>query len=395
MQKVKQQFGKFLDNLCFQEDDIKVILRAIKERDLSWPYGITKKFEEKVSTFLKVKYVIAHCNGTFAMYSAMFGVGVGPNTEVICPSYTWWASIAPAVNLGAKVVFCEINPNNLTIDPRDVEKKITSRTRAIIIPHLWGNFGDIEAIKSIIKKVGRKIYLIEDASHAIGAKFKNKSLGTLGDVGIFSLQLGKPLPAGEGGLLVTNNYKIYERAILLGHYERIKDLKNKKVQKYRNTGMGYKFRIHPLGAALAYSQIERLNHKLRQQNFLMDYLEKKIKEMPEFQLFNKNPKEFMIGGRFGFRIGLNSNRVNNKKAFSLFKKEGYIGEEYISLLHLEPFFIEKNARYVGRGKLPFTEGIYHSIISLPVFYSGTKKDIDLYVKNLKQLEIKNYKAINL
>lgn len=377
--------SKFFDNLQISKKDIEIILQVIKEKDLSFPYGITKKFEDKISRFLKVKYVLAHCNGTSAMYSAIFGVGVGPGTEVICPSYTWWSSIAPAVNLGAKVVFCEITPNNLTIDPEDVKKKITSKTKAIIIPHLWGNFGNIEFIKSITKKIGRKIYLIEDASHAIGAKFKNKPLGTLGDVGIFSLQLGKPLPAGEGGLLVTNNYKIYKRAIFWGHYERIKNLKNKNIKKYQKTGGGYKFRIHPLGAALAYSQLARLQHKLKKQNFLMAYLEKKLHDIPGIHLFNQNPKEFVPGGRFGFRIGIDPIKINISKTFNLLKKNLYIEKEYVPLLHLEPFFIENHSRYTGRGTLPTTEKIYKNLIGLPIFYKGSLRDIDRYIDTFRSL----------
>lgn len=381
----KLKFRKLFENLQISKNDVSIILKTIFTKDLSWPYGIIKKFEEKISKFLQVKYVIAHCNGTSAMYSAMFGVGVTKDTEVICPSYTWWSSVAPAINLGATVIFCEINPDNLTIDPRDVKEKITSKTKAIIIPHLWGNFGDIEAIKLILKKTGRKIYLIEDASHAIGAKFRNKALGTLGDVGVFSLQLGKPLPAGEGGLLVTNNYKIYEKAIFLGHYERIKNLKKSKFRKYRKTGGGYKFRIHPLGAALAYSQLVKLKCKLRKQNLLMSYLEKKLCSIPGVRLFNRNRKGFIPGGRFGFRIGIDPIKTNSHRSFNFLKKELYLEKEYIPLLHLEPFFIENRSRYTGKKALPVTEKIYKNLIGLPIFYKRSSKDIEQYVNTFRKL----------
>jgi len=384
---INMKTKNLFENFQISKSDIDIILKTLKEKDLSWPYGITKKFENKMAKFLKVKYALAHCNGTSAMYSAMFSVGIGPGTEVICPSYTWWASIAPAINLGATVVFCEINPDNLTIDPADVERKITKNTKAVIVPHLWGNLGNVERIKLIIKKLDRKVYIIEDASHAIGGQFKNKAIGTLGDVGIFSLQLGKPLPAGEGGLLVANNKKIYEQAILLGHYERVKNLRNKEILKYKKTGGGYKFRIHPLGAALAYSQLDVLSRKLKKQNFLMEYFEERLKKLPGVQLFNRNQSGFKIGGRFGFRVGINSNKLNNIADPA--KKKMRIEREYVPLLHLEPFFTEKKSKYSGKGILPVTESLYNDIIGLPIFYDGTKKDIDLYVDSfLKNIKVK-------
>jgi perosamine synthetase len=382
-----KEFKENFENLDISPEDIGAVLNTLKEKDLSWPYGITQKFEKEIAKFLKVKYVLAHCNGTSAMYAAMFSIGVGPGTEVICPSYTWWASAAPAVNLGAKVVFCEINSNNLTIDSEDVKRKITRKTKAIIIPHLWGMFGDIETIKEITQKIGRKIYLIEDASHALGAKYKNHSLGTLGDVGIFSLQMGKPLPAGEGGLLVTNNYNLYEKAVFIGHYERIKDLKNDNIRKYKKTGGGYKFRIHPLGAALAFSQLKRLERKLKKQNLLMDYFEKRLKTLPEVQVFNKNPKEFVVGGRFGFRVGL-KDKLIDAQSVNLLKNEVFAENEYVPLLHMEPFFIEKGAKYSKNGSLPLTEKLYQTLLGLPVFYHGEKSDVDSYVEKLKKLLIK-------
>jgi len=245
-------------------------------------------------------------------------------------------------------------------------------------------FGDIETIRKITQKIGQKIYLIEDASHALGAKYKNHSLGTLGDVGIFSLQMGKPLPAGEGGLLVTNNYNLYEKAVFIGHYERIKDLKNDNIRKYKKTGGGYKFRIHPLGAALASSQLRTLEQKLEKQNLLMDYFEKKLKAIPKIQIFNKNPKGFIIGGRFGFRIGIKG-KLPDTQIINNLKNEIFAENEYVPLLHLEPFFTERGSRYSEKGNLFLTEKLHQTLLGLPVFYRGNKSDIDSYVEKFKKL----------
>lgn len=383
------KYSQYFENFEVNKDTENKILVTLRNKDLSWPFGVTKEFEEKICRFLNVKYSLAHCNGTSAMYAAMFAVGVGEDTEVICPTYTFWASIAPAVNLGARVVFCDISKDDLLIDVSSIKKYITNKTKAIVIPHLWGRFCDIPKLKAICNQYKQKIYLIEDASHCFGAKYKNEFLGTLGDVGIFSLQADKPLIAGEGGILVTNNFEIYDVAMYLGHYERIKFSPKTKYVKYSKTGGGYKFRIHPFASALALTQLKGIKEKLWKHNKLMLYYEAKLNDIDQLQIFKKRYKSFNYGGRFGLRVAVkidSSQKLNFIKECN--KKGLQVENEYIPLLHREEFFLKHGAKNLGTNVFKETENLYKSLISLPIFYKGNEDIISTYVRDFSKLLIK-------
>ena len=148
----------------------------------------------------------------------MFGVGVGPGDEVICPTYTWMGSITPALALMATPVFCEVDPRTLLIDVADVRKRITSRTKAIVAVHLWGNVCDMDALMALSAEAG--IAVIEDCSHAHGASYKGIPCGSISQAGAWSLQGNKSVSGGEGGMFATNDIAVFERACLLGQVNR-------------------------------------------------------------------------------------------------------------------------------------------------------------------------------
>jgi len=384
------KYKKCFENIEINGNTRKNILTSLNKQDLSWPFGVTKEFEEKVGQFLNVKYSLAHCNGTSAMYSAMYAVGVGENTEVICPTYTFWASIAPAINLGAQVVFCDINKDDLLIKVDTIKDHITPRTKAIVVPHLWGRFGEIDKLKKICKEYDHKIFIIEDASHCFGARYRENFLGTLGDVGIFSLQAGKTLVAGEGGLLVTNNFEIYDSAVYLGHYERIKFLTGTKYMRYSMTGGGYKFRIHPLASALALSQLDNIKKRLQMLSKLMLYYESKLEQIPQVQTFNRKHKDFIEGGRFGLRVVIQIDTEQKLKFLEECNENGLCVEnEYIPLLHEEEFFIKNKARNIGKNVFKETRKLHNYLVSLPVFYNGDYAIIDSYTEKFKKI-LKRY-----
>src|SRR5947209_12920111 len=179
---------------------------------------VTMEFERAFSDWHGMTYGLAHNTGTAALHSAMFGLGIGKGDEIICPSLTYWASCLPVYSLGGTVVFADVDPETLCIDPGDIEHRITPRTRAIIAVHYLGHPADMDRILDIARR--HDLRVIEDASHAHGALYKGKLVGTFGDVSAFSLMSGKSFAIGEGGILLTNDRRTYERAIAFGHYER-------------------------------------------------------------------------------------------------------------------------------------------------------------------------------
>ncbi len=382
---MKDEYSQYISNLEITDDLVEAVARTVRQGDLSWPFGVTKEFERAITEYLDVKFALAHCNGTSAMYSAMFAAGVDTTSEVICPTYTFWASISPAVNLGAKVVFCDINEDDLLINLGSLQGAITEKTKAIIVPHLWGRYADIEGIKKICEKHTQKIFIIEDASHCFGARSADKFLGTLGDIGIFSLQAGKCLVAGEGGLLVTNSFDLFDRSVYFGHYERIQYLEKSNFKDYTKTGGGYKFRIHPLGAAIALSNLKDIQTRLEQQNSLMDYFESKLNSVNGLRIATDSYNDFSYGGRFGLRAILNISE-NDKMNFikECNDKKLHIENEYVPLLHLEKFFVENGAHNIGRNTFRNTEEMHKKLVSLPIFYRGNRSIIDAFVGHFNE-----------
>jgi len=216
---------------------------------------VTKRFERKYAEMLGREYGLAYHNGTAAILGAMYGLGIGVGDEVIVPSLTYWASAAPAYSLGATVVFADVDPDTICIAPGDIEHRITPRTKAIVVVHYAGMPAEMDAIMGIVARHNLKV--LEDASHAHGALYKGKQVGTFGDVAAFSLMTGKSLPVGEGGILLTDDREIYERAILFGHYARHDEISSERLKAFAGLPSGgFKHRMHQLSAAFGLVQLE-------------------------------------------------------------------------------------------------------------------------------------------
>ena len=220
------------------------IIKVLRDRSMSG-LDITKQFEAEYCKWEGCKYALGFSSGTAALQTAMYGCKVGVGDEVIMPSITYWASGLQAYSLGATVVFAEVDPDTLCIDPDDIEKKISDKTKAIVVVHYMGHPADMDRIMAIAKKHGIKV--VEDVSHAHGALYKGKKVGTIGDVAGYSLMSGKSFAIGEGGILTTDDREIYERAIAFGHYARYNA--NFIETDYLKEGAGlplggYKYRMH-------------------------------------------------------------------------------------------------------------------------------------------------------
>lgn len=231
---------------------------------------VTQEFEKGFARWHGLKYALGHNTGTAALHAAMFGVGLGHGDEIICPSITYWASGLPALSLGAALVFADIDPDTLCIDPKDFERRITRRTKAVVVVHYCGMPCDMDAILRIARK--HKIAVIEDVSHAHGGRYKGRLTGTIGDVACYSLMSGKSFAIGEAGILLTNSKRIYERAIAFGHYERsggltLPDLK-------AGAGLpwgGHKYRMHQLSAAVGLEQLKNYPRQMAEIDKAMNY----------------------------------------------------------------------------------------------------------------------------
>jgi len=188
-------------------------------RSGKWWYGDwVRRFERDFASFQGVNHAVTTTSGTAALEIALAVLGVGPGDEVIVPAYTFVATASAALRVRARVVFADVVPQTLDMDPADLARKITRRTRAIIPVHIAGNICDMDRINSIARR--RRIPVVEDACHAWGSKWKGRGAGGLGACGAFSFQVSKNITAGEGGMMVTNSAALAERLQAFTHVGR-------------------------------------------------------------------------------------------------------------------------------------------------------------------------------
>ena len=216
--------------------------------------------ENELRDYLKVSYVKAHCNGTSALMSMFFALDLPPGSEILVPSYTAWATVAPMQFFGYVPVFVDINPRTACFDLEDAARRLTPRARAMVVMHSWGLPCDMDEIGAFARRHG--LIVAEDAAQAVGASLEGKPMGTWGAMGVFSFQTSKTLAAVEGGAGMYHSREHYERAVTFGNY----DLPGKfpddsPYRRYAGTGMGPKLRIHPLAAALARVQLRGMDRR--------------------------------------------------------------------------------------------------------------------------------------
>lgn len=260
---VTEQFPKWP---CITEDDIQAVTSTLINEELS-AYEVIKgslyDFEEELRKRFNMQYALLVGSGTAALQSAAFALGLGPGDEVIVPTITFPATASVFLHSGASVKFVDVDEITGNPSIEQIQREITCNTRAVVIAHAWGISAEVDALHSYLAKKG--IALIEDGARALGSQCNGREVGTIGDVGCFSFHELKAVPAGEGGLFLTNNRHYYERAVVLGHYFRSKEklhLSETEFYKYRDSGLGLNLKIHPIAASLARSQFTKLDHRI-------------------------------------------------------------------------------------------------------------------------------------
>ncbi len=256
----------------------QAVLDVLRARQMSGN-EITKEFERRYTSMLGRKHGLAYPNGTSAVLGAMYGLGIGLGDEIICPSITYWASIAQAYNLGATPVFADVDPETICIDPKDIEHRITPRTKAIVVVHYASMPAEMDAIMEIAGKHDLKV--LEDCSHAHGALYKGKEIGTFGEAAAFSLMTGKALAIGEGGIFFTDDRKIYERAILFGHYIRHDQITLDELKPFAGLPCGgFKHRMHQLSSVFGLVQLELYPRQMAEIDKAMNYFCDLLEDTP-------------------------------------------------------------------------------------------------------------------
>lgn len=371
--------------------------------------GIYEQLENWLSNYYGAQYVILTNTGTSALNSAYVGLGITRGDEVIVPTYTFLATVTPLLRLGAIPVFADANPDTGNIDPYDIEQKITSKTKAIAVTHMWGIPCEMDRIMAIARQHGLKV--VEDCSHAHFTKYNNKLLGTFGDVACLSIGAKKTLTSGEGGFLFTNDPEIYLRASLLGHFEvraqnALEKVKhNGEVDLYEKyagfeTGFGENYRMHPYSAVMAYALLEsgEIFQLIEKRRSSLKYLTEGLNSLKYIQppAFKD---DFYTGAMYGYKAKLLIDKltISAEDAVAQLKSANMeIKLPDSTALHEKPLFNHINKMQLSYDTPFKIQGNFEGIasylegrISLPTFSGGVKTDkelIDSYINTLRDFE---------
>ena len=365
--------------------DYKHIKKVLKSKILTDGY-FQQKTEILLKKSIKSKFVALTHSCTAALEISAILINLKKDDEVIMPSYGF-VSVANAVVLrGAKPIFADINPFTLNISYDDIQKKITKRTKAIYVIHYAGNSCEIEKISRLAKK--NKIYLVEDSAHAFLAKSKNKFLGTIGDIGVFSFHETKNLVAGQGGCISINNTLLLKRAnsILDKGTDRKKFIKNfrNKIIKSNNkkfyswVDIGSEYRASELASALLYSQILKAKKIQKKRKYLWNKFYKCILDLKTEKFYIIKPLAKSTSAYHLFVLIFKNSKLSHQFKSKMQKSN------IAATFHYVPLHKSKMGKKFSNSKLPVTENIYDRIVRLPLFPDMTKKEANKIIKNIRE-----------
>lgn len=346
-------------------DDYIEVLKTLKSPFLTCGPKV-KEFENAICDYTGAKYCVAVNSATSGLHIAMLAAGVGVGDEVITTPITFLSSANCARFVGADVKFADIIPETANIDPDEIKKHITSKTKAVVPVHFAGQSCDMEAINEILPK-DRKIFVIEDAAHAIGSDYKDTKVGSCkySDMTVFSFHPVKTITTGEGGAVTTNNEELYKK--LLAY--RSHGMHHTEDWKYDMIELGLNYRITDIQAALGVSQIRKLDKFKKRRREIVDFYNKNLK------LPHLIEKEFSNACFHLYPVLVE----NREKFYHDARKVGLNLQVHYIPVHTQPYYRQFGYNW---GDYPNAENYYKKCISLPLYPDLTNKDLQIIIKRL-------------
>lgn len=361
------------------EDDINAVIDVLKSDYLTTGPKIAE-FEQAVASYTGAKYAVAISNGTSALHAACFAAGIGQGDEVITTPLTFAASANCVLYCGGTPVFADVDPYTYNIDPKDIRKKITDKTKAIIAVHLAGQPCDMDEIHSIAQE--HNLIVIEDGAHALGSVYKGKKVGCLSDMTTFSFHPVKPITTGEGGMIMTDNEELYKRLVLFRSHGITRDnsmmTRNEGPWFYQQLDLGYNYRITDIQCALGCSQMRKLDKFLKRRRELVERYNNAFIEcdniVTPYQLSDTQS---------GWHLYIvQVKKHDRKQVFETLRDKGIgVNVHYIPV-YMHPYYQEHGYKDVHCVN---AEEIYSHIISLPLYPGLTDEQQDYVIDTLKQL----------
>lgn len=372
------------------EDDIQAVVQVLKSDYLTTGPKIIE-FEKAFAQYVGAKYAVAIANGTAALHAACFSAGIKEGDEVITTPITFAASANSVLYCGGKPIFADIDPDTYNIDPDEIRKRITSKTKAIIPVHFTGQPCEMEEIGKIAKEYN--LTVIEDAAHAVGADYKGKKIGSISDMITFSFHPVKHITTGEGGMITTNNEDLYKKLLLFRSHGITRDrgLIQEEYQGpwyYEQLELGYNYRMTDIQAALGLSQLNKVDKFVKRRREIASIYSQAFGDeanlITPLQQVGCNSSWHL----YVIRLHLEDLKCSRRDFFE------YLHEDKISVnIHYIPVY--KHPYYQKNGYrdviCPNSEQFYDTCLSLPIFPKMTNEDVADVLRSVKNILRRNEK----
>lgn len=369
------------------DDEIREVVDTI--RSGWWTTGPkTIQFEKEFNSYIGSNYSLSVSSWTAAAHLALEAIGLQDGDEVIVPSMTFTATAEIVCYFGAKPVIVDVQKKSLNIDPQEIEKAITKKTKAIIPVHFGGNPCDMKEIIEIANQYNLKI--IEDAAHALPAWYNDKLIGTIGDVTCFSFYVTKTLATGEGGMICTNNNEIAERCSIM----RLHGINKDAWKRYSTEGSwyyevvapGYKYNFTDVQAALGLAQLRKIDFMLNERKKIFEKYNEILSQNEQIQLYNYEKDRKPSYHLYPIFLNIEQFKITRAQFIDELKKLGIGASVHFIPLYRHPYY--KNTFGLEEKNFPISEYLYPRIITLPIWPGMTDSQIYRVAESVNALSMK-------
>jgi len=366
------------------EKEVEEVINTLKSGWLTTG-NKTKIFERKLENYLNVKHVLAVSSCTAALHLSIATLGIGKGDEVITSPFTFPSTVNVILYENAKPVFADIKEDTLNINPEEVKKKISDKTKAIIPVHYAGQSCEMEEILEIAEDYNVKV--IEDAAHAIGAEYRGKKIGGFSDTTNFSFYATKNLTTGEGGAVATNNDEIAEKIGSL----RLHGMSKDAWQRHTFTGswyyeiieLGYKYNMSDIQASIGIHQLDKLEDFLKKRERIAKKYSKAFGEMDEIIIPHVKENIRHAWHLYPIQVNTECLKIDRNQFIQELTDENIGSSVHFLPVHLHPYY--RNKFKYKRGDFPKAEYAYDHIISLPLYTKITEEELEIVIKCVKKI----------